>query len=209
MPRKKKKPTAIGSVGHGAKSTIDGSKPYIVSVTIEGTCPILFHRWDCDEVEAKSKAKKGSKAKKTDNLETYVYRNEKGYLCLPGKYLRGSIVEAAKFHQDPRSKRRQASGLFKAGVIPLTGDTDASLSVKDWDYEDRQRVVIQRAAITRIRPALHKGWRATIDLQVQTPEHIDPQFLYEVIEQAGRLVGVGDHRPTFGRFQIMKFDVTN
>ncbi len=198
--------TKISAVGNGAEMRVLEAIPYTASVTIEGICPILFHRWDCDEVEAKANAKKGSKSKKTDNLESYVWRNKDGELCLPGMYLRGAIVEAAKFHQDPRSKRRQASALFNAGVIPLTDL--ASLGVKDWEYEDRRRVTIQRAGITRIRPALHAGWQATIDLQVMTPEHIDHQFLHEVIEQAGRLVGVGDFRPTFGRFQIVNYDVS-
>jgi len=95
--------------------------------------------------------------------------------------------------------------LFKAGVVSLTDL--ASLGVKDWDYLDRRRVMVQRNGITRVRPAMLKGWKATFLLQVLLPEYIDPQMLNEVIQQAGRFVGIGDFRPTYGRFVVTKFEV--
>jgi hypothetical protein len=77
--------------------------------------------------------------------------------------------------------------------------------VKEADYIDRRRVLIQRNAITRERPALREGWQATIDLMVLLPEYIDRKTLLEVLTNAGRLVGVGDFRPTYGRFQVVAF----
>ena len=94
--------------------------------------------------------------------------------------------------------------LFKAGVVSLT--ELATLGKKQWDYVDQRRVVIQRAAITRRRPAFDKGWRATFELQILTPEYIDSQLLHEVVLQSGRLIGVGDFRPTYGRFVVKKFE---
>ena len=44
-------------------------------------------------------------------------------------------------------------------------------------------------------------------MQVQTPEYIPPQFLHSVLIDAGRLVGIGDFRPSFGRFNVTKFEV--
>jgi hypothetical protein len=43
--------------------------------------------------------------------------------------------------------------------------------------------------------------------EVLLPEYISPSFLNETVQAAGRLVGVGDFRPTFGRFQVTKFKV--
>lgn len=51
------------------------------------------------------------------------------------------------------------------------------------------------------------GWRTTVHLQVILPEYVDPTFLQEVMTNAGKLCGVGDFRPTFGRFQITRFAV--
>ena len=95
--------------------------------------------------------------------------------------------------------------LYKAGVVSLT--QLASLGKASWDYEDRRRVVIQRAGINRTRPAMRVGWTAEFDLMVNLPEYISTHDLHEVISQAGRLVGLGDFRPSFGRFALMKFGV--
>jgi hypothetical protein len=162
-----------------------------------------MHRWNNEAVDEKAKAAKNSRAKKTDDVESYVYRNDDGMLCLPGEYVRQAIIFAAKFRQDPRSPRKSAMDLYKAGVVSLT--TLASLGRDMWDYEDRRRVVIQRAGVNRTRPAFKKGWQAEFDFMVLTPEYIEPTDLHSVLTQAGILIGVADFRPTYGRFAVTKF----
>jgi hypothetical protein len=199
--------TAIGgeSPTNGATNGIEMQMPYRVEIEIEGTAPILFHRWNCESVASKANAKKGSKEKKTDDTESYVYRNDKGEVCIPGEYLRGAIVNAAKFQQDPRSPRKSAMDLFKAAIISLTHL--ASLGAKDWDYMDQRRVVIQRNAVTRFRPAMKEGWKAKFILLVNLPEYINPQLLNATIQAAGKLIGLADFRPSFGRFNVTSFEI--
>lgn len=179
--------------------------PYRAQVTIEGVAPILFHAWNVESVESKSKAKKGSAEKKSDDVESYINWNEKKEICIPGEYLRGAIVGAAKFMQDPRSPRKSAADLFKAAVVSLT--PLASLGAKDWDYLDKRRVVIQRNAITRSRPAMREGWKATFILMVNLPEYIGQDLLNATIQSAGKLIGLADFRPSFGRFIVTNFEV--
>jgi hypothetical protein len=190
---------------NGGAATIETGMPYVATVEITGVADILFHRWNVEAVDAKSKAAKGSKAKKSDDIESYVYRNDKGELCVPGEYLRMSIIMAAKYKQDPRSPRKSAQDLFKAGVIALT--PLASLGVKHWDYEHACRVTIQRNGITRVRLAVKVGWKAEFDLQIQLPEYISPELLMAVLADAGRLVGLADFRPTYGRFSTTGFAI--
>ncbi len=178
--------------------------PYLVETTIVGSAPLLFHRWSNEEVQAKAAAAKNSRIKKTDHIESYVYRNDAGNLCIPGEYLRQSVIQSAKYRQDPRSPRKSAMDLFKAGLVSLTELADTGK--KEWDYLDQRRVVIQRSGVTRTRPALLAGWSATFQLEVLLPEYIDPNFLYEVLSQAGRLIGIGDFRPSYGRFQVVRFE---
>lgn len=179
--------------------------PYVAEIAVEGIAPILFHRWNNEAVEAKANAAKGSKAKKSDDIQSYVYRNAKGEIGIPGEYFRMALVGAAKYQQDPRSPRKSAQDLFKAGVVVL--DELCSLGAKNWDYLDRRRVMVQRNGITRSRPAMEKGWRVSFRLQVLTPEYISPHLLNATLQTTGRLIGVGDFRPTYGRFQIVKFEV--
>jgi hypothetical protein len=202
----RKTATALAPVTNGAAPIINLSIPYVCHVTIEGTADLLFHAWNCESVAEKASSAKGSAAKKTDDLESYVYRDADGFLSLPGENLRQSVILAAKFRQDPRSPRKSAMDLFKAGVVNLS--PFASLGIKDWDYEHRARVVIQRSAVTRVRPAIKAGWHATVSLLVTTPEYIPPRDLNETITRAGQLVGVCDFRPTYGRFFVQAFDVS-
>jgi hypothetical protein len=195
--------TALRPVSNDAEETVAIGEPYTVSVAIRGSAAILFHRWSNESVAAKAAAAKNSKAKKTDDLASYVYRADNGHLALPGEYLRQSIIGAARFRQDPRSPRKSAMDLYKAGVVSITELAD--LGVEEPDYIDRRRVLIQRAAITRERPALREGWEATIELMVLLPEYISKTDLLEIIGQAGRLIGVGDFRPTYGRFAVTNF----
>lgn len=199
--------TAIGgeSPTNGAEHGVSLQLPYRVEVRIEGVAPILFHAWNCESVKSKADAKKGSAEKKSDDVESYIYRNDKGNICIPGEYLKGAIVGASKFRQDPRSPRKSAADLMKAAIISLTPLAD--LGAKDWDFLDQRRVVIQRASVTRSRPAMREGWKATFILMVNLPEYVDPAMLNETIQQAGKLIGLADFRPSFGRFNVTKFEV--
>ena len=83
----------------------------------------------------------------------------------------------------------------------------APLGADKWDFEDARRVLVQRNAITRVRPGMHAGWRATFDLLVAAPEYIPPMALHATLTRAGQLVGIGDFRPTFGRFAIVGWEL--
>lgn len=196
---------ALSEVSNGAESGIDFSLPYRVEVTIEGVADLLFHRWNNEAVEGKGNSPKGSRTKKTDAVEEYVWRTPAGNIGLPGEYLRQAIIAAAKFRQDPRSPRKSAMDLYKAAIVNLTPIAD--LGVNTWDYLDRRRVVVQRAAITRTRPAMLTGWKATVQFLCNLPEYIAPQDLNQVVGASGRLVGVGDFRPTYGRFVVTNFNL--
>ena len=195
----------VSETTNGGKSAIEQGLPYAVHVKVQGASDMLFHRWNCEAVDAKSKAAKNSAAKKSDDVESYVWRNEKNELCVPGEYFRQSMVHAAKFKQDPRSPRKSAMDLFRAGVVSLT--PLASMGVVNWDYVDTRRVTVQRAGINRVRPAMRQNWSVELQFQVLTPEYTDPTLFQEVLNTAGRLVGVGDFRPTYGRFFISNFEV--
>lgn len=194
-------------VTNGAAAGIERSIPYRVELKIRGEADLLFHRWNCEAVEAKAKAAKGSAVKKSDNVESYVYRNAAGELCVPGEYLRQAVIAAAKFRQDPRSPRKSAQDLVKAAVVSLT--PLASLGISAWDYEHRCRVQVQRNGVTRVRPAISTGWSAAFVLLVNLPEYVSREMLQGLLTDAGRLIGIGDFRPTYGRFQITAFEVLN
>lgn len=196
--------TAIGPVTNGAQAYIETRFPYQVLVETTGVADILFHSWNCEAIAIGAEKPKGSRDRKRDNLESYVERDAAGNVCIPGRYLWSALAHAAKYRQDPRSPRKSAYDLFRAGVAPLT--LLASLGTKTWDYEHRTRVMVQRNGVTRCRPAFKAGWKAQFEMQVILPEYIPPDLLHEALSDAGRLCGLGDFRPSYGRFQITHFE---
>lgn len=203
---KRAKLTEIGgeSPTNGASLCIELQKPYRVAVQLEGTSPLLFHRWNNEAVKAKADSKKGSIEKKTDDVESFLWRNDKNMVCIPGEYVRQAVIHAAKYEQDPRSPRKSMMDLMKAALVSLT---ELAPVCKEPDYMDKRRVVIQRSAVTRTRPALKEGWKAGFILMVNLPEYVPQQRLNYLLQQAGRIIGLADFRPSFGRFTVIEFEL--
>ena len=185
-------------------------QPYSAKVRIQGTQDILFHRWNEEYVQTKADAKKGSEEKKRDNPEAYVYRNDEGFICIPGRYIVRAVVEAGRNFQDPRSKKKMAKDLVQAAVMAneiLSPILVKGEPTKDWEYEDRQRVCIMRSAVTRTRPAFKKGWQVDFTLISLVPDLVTPVFLRKLVDYAGLLEGLGDFRPTYGRFRVVHWEI--
>jgi hypothetical protein len=58
-----------------------------------------------------------------------------------------------------------------------------------------------------VRPAIKSGWKAEHEFLINLPEYISIQEFHDTLNSAGRLVGVGDFRPTYGRFNVSKIEV--
>ena len=81
-------------------------------------------------------------------------------------------------------------------------DTDADKQL----YLDIRPAVVQRARIVRVRPAFSPGW--LLDFQIEViDDQINSTLLQDVLVLAGKTVGIGDFRPKFGRFSVVKFEV--
>jgi hypothetical protein len=205
---------SLGQKGNRKKQQ-DGSsvvqnpdwQPYSVQVVLEGVAPLLFHRYDAETVASQAKAAKGSREKKTDNIESFVYRNDDGYLCIPGGAFKAALADAARRFQDPSSPRKSARDLVRAGV--LVNPYLASLGTKDWNVVDVRGVVIQRNRISRSRPMMTEGWRVTFSIEVGEAELIKPEFLRQLVDRAGRFNGLLDFRPDFGRFNVVSWNMTD
>jgi hypothetical protein len=202
------KATAIAPVSNGAQEIIGYEQPYSAQVTIEGTAPILFHGYNVESVQEKAAAAKGSKAKKSDDVESYVYRTDDGRLGIPGLMFCAAIAHAGRRVQDPSSPRKSMLDLCKAAIIPLDDVASLQPDTEAWDYLDVRRVVVQRNAVPRERPAMRAGWRITFNLLVNAPEYINPMMLRGLITKVGKFSGLGDFRPTFGRFDIVGFETS-
>jgi hypothetical protein len=200
--------TSIPSVAtkastNGSVVALDAS--YAVEVVLVGTAPILFHRWDDASVERKAKAAKNSQTKRSDDVESYVYRTSDGEIGIPAKNFKACLREAGRSLPDPRSPRKSARDLVQSTIQiePFI----SSLGRTSWDVLDVQRVVVLRTAVSRKRPMFQEGWKVGFDVVVLAPEYVSPDWLHDLISRAGRFVGLGDFRPDYGRFRMDSFQV--
>lgn len=191
---------------NGGAWAVEAESPARVRIGIVGTAPLIMHAWNIESIAEKASAAKGSKAKKTDDVESYAYRTEDGLLGVPGANFHAALIEAGRRMQDPSSPRKSARDLVKAAIIPLTVMAPFEPETETWDYEDARRVTVQRAGLTRVRPAMHSGWKLTYELLITAPHYITPPVLTKLVSSAGLLIGLCDFRPTFGRFVMTGFE---
>lgn len=196
---------AESQVSNGAQELIAVTAPYRFAATVCGDAPLLFHSWNIEAIEEKAAAKKGSEAKKIDNIESYAYRTDGGVLGIPGANFQACLREAGRYVPDPRSPRKSSMDLIRAGIVPLDIVAPFHGNPIVWDFEDRRRVTVMRAGVTRTRPAMNVGWEITFSMLVTTPEYLSPELVRQIIGQAGRTVGLCDFRPTYGRFSVVRF----
>ena len=157
-----------------------------------------------------SRKQKGSKEKKTDNVESYVYRNEDGALCMPALNMKAAICNAAKKFKDPASTRASAKDLVKGGIVVdpfLSPFMRGGKPLKDWDTIDERGVGVNQSKVIRSRPMLTDDWKLKFDITVVDSEYISPDLIYDIISRACNFSALGDYRPDFGRFVIDEFKV--
>ena len=93
--------------------------------------------------------------------------------------------------------------MFPATERTALIDPATAAALVDYDIDTR-RATVQRNAVLRSRPRLEK-WAAKVELEIDE-EFIAEPTLRELMDIAGRIIGVGDFRPEksgpFGRFRV-------
>jgi hypothetical protein len=171
-----------------------------ISVTIEGLAPLLHHRYPGEVPETKSKRRTGTKDWKAQ-AESAKYATEDGELYQPSVHIEQAMVRAASNFQIPSRGKKTYRDLIQAACVV---EPDYIIH-KHQDYEiDERPVRVQRARVMRYRPKLNK-WALDFTITV-LDEQLPVEVVREILDHAGRFVGIGDYRPKFGRFQVTKWE---
>ena len=172
-----------------------------IRVVIEGIAPLLMNRFPADSPETAARAtrKTGTKDYRA-KAEEAAYRNVEGKLYQPADHIIGALVKAAVNFQIPGKGKKTYKDLFRSSVFVHPDEIEHQIQ----DYEiDARPVVIQKSRVMRYRPKLTK-WRLEFTLEIQDPDIAD-SVVKDIMEYAGRRVGIGDYRPRFGRFMVTEF----
>lgn len=171
---------------------------YQVKVKIEGVSPLLQHRYEMEKAEDKSKKKAGS-VDYSEQVEQAIYRDEQGNIYQPSSHIEGSLMKAAVNFQIAGKGKKTYKDLTKMVIVEPFAIPHLHPAFK----VDKRPVVINRARIVRCRPRFDK-WELVFTMLVQE-DQLPVEVLEEILEYAGRYIGIGDYRPRFGRFRIVEF----
>ena len=176
-----------------------------VSIEIQGVAPYLFNGWS---------GALGDKA--PANVEEEIaqgwrrlHKNGEG-LFLPAANLKSAWFEGAKSARSLFNLKRKGgagiaqyirSGTFIDPAEILFGREDA-----DGLHEKMGRIPPgpKGKAVLLRRPILNE-WRLAFDVLVLDPLMTDDELRIS-LETTGRYIGIGGHRPEYGRFEIVKFE---
>jgi hypothetical protein len=179
---------------------------------IEGIAPLLMHSArlaDPMDDATKALAAVTGKRKKTDDDHIEVARLEHlGSLYISqefGPFVPGQNLEAALFRGGTRTK--QGTALKSALLVPMNvnpliyrGPRDAEGLWADKQFVHRSSVKVGTSRVIRTRPVFPQwsvAFEGELDLEV-----VDKASFQSIAETTGRLVGLGDWRPRFGRFKV-------
>jgi len=119
---------------------------------------------------------------------------------VPAEHIEGALITAAKeFKQGARASYMQFA---KACFFVVQREISFNGNAHEWIIDERP-VVINRARVLAWRPRWDK-WELDFTLRCTQPLKIDDKTVEEILEHAGWFVGIGDFRPKYGRFEVVK-----
>ena len=181
---------------------------------IRGLVPLILHNGRLKNPRdkmAKQIKEYTSKRKKTDadfeeisRLEWFagLYTDDEGNVVIPGTNIEGMVVSGAK--KAKRGKDFQA-GVFcdENPVIEHDGPKDLNELWMDERFvmETAVKVKSTGGSVMRTRP-IFREWSLNFKL-TYSDDVVNEADVKKALEDAGRLVGLCDWRPKFGRFEIV------
>lgn len=175
----------------------------VIDVTIEGTKPLLQH--NPLGMQGKPAAGKKSIPTPVEEADAGRYLMPDGSsLMEPAEHIHSAMIAASGSYKI----KRQSLSAFVAGSVEVAPE-----HIPHGTLEftiDTRRAVIQRNGVLRSRPKLWP-WKLSFQLLVDQDFPVsDLGVLRQILEEAGRRLGIGDFRPQkkgkFGKFVVTLFE---
>ncbi|GGE29123.1 hypothetical protein GCM10011571_34070 [Marinithermofilum abyssi] len=182
-------------------------------ITIQGTRPILWHRFGPEAIPLEKKEKTGVAGNDPDEWKSTYTCTRSGQLYLDGSYVFGCLRNAAKYTKSGRGSIQNnvaATLQVEEDIILLDRFMPEEL-IQDPEepvYLDVRSVrnPNTKGRNVRYRVAASPGWKATFHITWDATI-VSRKQMETVLIDAGKLVGLADGRNIgFGRFVIESFE---
>jgi hypothetical protein len=130
-----------------------------------------------------------------------LYLNRKDKPIIPGRVWEAAICNGAK-KQKLGKVCKSSVFCHEDSILKYNGPQDINKRVKDPSCRLYSAVSIGTSKVMRCRP-LFEGWSATVNLQIDT-DQIDVSNVEEALNVSGKVIGICDYRPRYGRFEVLK-----
>jgi hypothetical protein len=182
-----------------------------VRITLTGTAPLLMHNVrlanPLDPIARAMKETSGKRKKTDEDLERLARLEfEGGLYCdaagpyLPGANIEKCIVEGARVTRQGKQVER---GLFVTdNEVPLlyNGPRTPDELWANEEYRSMMAVKVGQARVMRCRP-IFRSWTMEANAEMDGAQ-LNLSTLQSIASDAGAMVGLGDYRPRYGRFEV-------
>lgn len=195
---------------------------YKVLARIQGTAPILQHAFGAEAMDSLQQEAKQRTGQVDYSLEwmSTMYCGTDGYLYQPASHLEGALQKAASAFKVKGKAGKTFKDAVKAYayVAPMqphllwnnepipTPTKDLLENPTEALQVSVMRVKVQRAAVARSRLMVNVGWELDFTIDI-IDDQLPQAVVREALSEAGRAVGIGDFRPRYGRFNVVRFEV--
>lgn len=181
-----------------------------LQLDITGTAPLLMHNArlsnPLDPIARAMKKVSAKRSKAEDDYEELAHLEFLGGIYFDsdaGPYLPGENIFRALVDAGRKRKLgvKVTSGVFvKTSVNPIAykGPREPEDLWRDGNFTHQASAKVGQQRIIRTRPTF-TTWSTSAMLYLDT-EVLDFDDLTQLVDIAGRLIGLGDWRPRFGRF---------
>jgi len=180
-----------------------------VNVKVKGISPLLINRPDVEAMSQQS-VKRQSVGSPEEEFIKKLNLTAEGLLFQPYTHLEGALIESAKKFKVKGNGKATYSKIFGYCVSVDPFEIPHLIQPKDTKKVEHFVTTAVRKDGGRIvidRPML-KDWELAFDIEYDE-EEVPLEVLKDVLENAGRRVGIGDWRPAkkgkFGKFLITEF----
>lgn len=180
-----------------------------ITLKVRGISPLLMNSAAAftEADDGKAKTRRSIPAPEVE-AEAGAYRLESGELAFPAAAFKKAIVSAAKGRKVGKLGLPGivlASAFETCELIPLV-HPDTGEALRDYAIDIRGARPQGQGMVRRARPRLDE-WGCLVDFEYDD-ELVAEDLLRELLERAGRNVGVGNFRPEksgrYGRFEVVE-----
>jgi hypothetical protein len=173
-----------------------------VTYKIESVTPMLMNNihsmFVAKEKPARTKHEDWEQGSEMFQARMYL---EGGKLALPSRVIKGVLKEACKGSGIKQPGKRSGYADLVQSVIFMPESLVLEQTVKDIEKEQAFVGMNGTKKVLRVWPKL-TTWSGNLKLIIADEKQFDPKILKEILEFAGRFVGIGDYRPEYGRFNV-------